>query len=349
MHVARREKRLRPLDRDARGRRGPRQAPATERPSVVREHYAGLHSPSRVGPVRDGHRAVLRERPIPAVVRACVVDRVIEPVPRSSFPPWVAPLQLHVRQEDQVVEEVVVEQAEAVDVGPPSYCSYRSVTVVSSCTPVMAGRWSVSSRRFPSASYVSDIVLSTTKPPSTRRSRSRPVNFYPSSGAGHDDRARSTTRVPSWPAATGEAAASATTSVAAPPAAGSGTRRATWRAQRVTRSNVGIRTTLHASGPRLLNDPATTFRTILAGVGSSLDGRACAAESRRTPLFGCPAPPLRPATPPCRCTRRPCSRVSGTAQARSPSASSSPAEQLTHRATCGQRPSTDTPRPSGGW
>src|SRR3982751_293040 len=88
----------------------------SSRSSIVREHRVQLESPSRVSTVRQHRVSRLRQRTIPVVVRVAVVNGEIHTVPGVGLSRRIAFLQLYTRQQDQLVEEVIVDQAEAVDV-----------------------------------------------------------------------------------------------------------------------------------------------------------------------------------------------------------------------------------------
>jgi hypothetical protein len=74
--------------------------------------------PSRIGAGEEGQVARLRPGPHLAVVVVGVVDVVVVAVARVGLPPRVGLLELHVGEEDEAIEELVVDQTEAVDVDP---------------------------------------------------------------------------------------------------------------------------------------------------------------------------------------------------------------------------------------
>src|SRR5512145_399242 len=83
---------------------------------VVRVDRTRLKLPSLVGGARNRYLPTLREGAIVAVVCVAEVRNERLRSPRARHAPWVPLLQLHIRQQHQVIEELVVKQAETVDV-----------------------------------------------------------------------------------------------------------------------------------------------------------------------------------------------------------------------------------------
>src|SRR5262249_46468820 len=85
-------------------------------PSVIGKNSTEENDPTGVRSGQNRGCSSLSERsPLP-IVRIGVIEAVVDAAAVEGLPGWVAPLELHVRQQHDMIEEVIVDEAEAIDV-----------------------------------------------------------------------------------------------------------------------------------------------------------------------------------------------------------------------------------------